>query len=308
VARLAAIIAALLVPAALAAGGPSAAQQPDFNADCNGTPCRIEPLAAPWEVVDVALDLRTLTVAYESGGCWRGPAQVSASQTRRRIVISVTQDGVVAADTPDGSLPCIAEVGYGTALVRLRHRVAGRPIEGSPRIPAGALASSGRSPRILDMRAADATRALRVQSLRVLRVGRDHGTVAFQSPLAERRLATRTVRITIGRRLFRTGALDRCLERAGIPTRPRTPRPGDADAPDLVLWLRNPSAMASVGLYRDPVRATELAPSVRRNTRRIEGVFERRRYASIAWYDPPAPALRERAHRCVFGPLGQPRS
>jgi hypothetical protein len=232
----------------------------------------------------------------------------SASQTRRRIVISVTQDQVVAADTPDGSLPCIVDAAYGTALVRLRHRVAGRPIEGGPRIAAGALGPPDRSPTVLDMRAADATRALRVQSLGVRRLGRERGTVAFQSPLPDRRLPKPTVRLTVGRHLFRAAALEGCLERAGIPTHPRTPKPGDADAPDLVLWLRHPNAMASVGLYRDPVRATELAPAVRRNTRRIHGVFERRRYAGIAWYDPPAPALRERARRCVFGPLGRPRT
>jgi hypothetical protein len=307
VTRLAPAGAAALVAAA-ALGVSSAAQDPQFNADCNGTPCRVERLAAPWEVLDVGLDLRTLTVAYESGGCWRGPGQASASASARRIVISVAQDRVVAADTPDGSFACPADVRYRTDVVRLRHRIAGRAIAGDPRLPAGALGPIARSPWILDMRAADATRALRVQSLRVRRVGRDTGTVAFQSPLPDKRLATRTVRITIGRRLFRAPALDRCLERAGIPTIPRTPKPGDADAPDLVLWLRDLRAMASVGLYADPARATELAPVLPRTVRRLQGVLERRRYASIAWYDPPDAALRERARRCVFGPLGRPRS
>jgi hypothetical protein len=46
VTRLAVAVAAPLVAAA-ALGGPSAAQDPQFNADCNGTPCRVERLAAP---------------------------------------------------------------------------------------------------------------------------------------------------------------------------------------------------------------------------------------------------------------------
>ncbi len=112
----------------------------------------------------------------------------------------------------------------------------------------------------------------------------------------------------IGRNLFRSAALERCLERAGIPTLVRIPKPGDADAPDLVLWLRSPSAAASVGLYADPRRAAELAPTVRRTIRRAGGVFERRRHVSIAWYEPPAAALRERTRACVSGRLGRPRT
>lgn len=132
--------------------------------------------------------------------------------------------------------------------------------------------------------------------------------MVFQSPLPGTRASTRVVRLTVGRRLFHAGALERCLERGGIPTRPRNPKPGDEDAPDLVLWLRNANAMASVGLYADPVRAAELAPTVRRSIQRIHGLFERRRFVSIAWYAKPDAALRASTRRCVFGELGHPRS
>jgi hypothetical protein len=65
--------------------------------------------------------------------------------------------------------------------------------------------------------------------------------------------------------------------------------------------------MASVGIYRDPARAKELAPVVRRIVRRIRGVFERRRHVTLAWYAAPAADLREGAKRCVYGPLARPR-
>jgi hypothetical protein len=99
----------------------------------------------------------------------------------------------------------------------------------------------------------------------------------------------------------------RALALQGFRTR-RLGRPGDFDAPDLVLWLRNPDAMASVGLYRDPLRAAEMAPTVRRNTARFGGVFERRRAVAIAWYAKPEPELRGRAQHCVYGALGRPRT
>jgi hypothetical protein len=297
------------VASALAAGGAPAGEQPVFNADCGGTPCRVESRPSRWEVLDVGLDLRTLTVLYESGNCWRGNGRATARQTSSRIEVAVMQDRVVAMDTPDGSFACTADVRYRTTVLRLRRRVDGRAIAGSPRIGRGTIGRPARSPRVLDMRSADAVRALRVQDLIPRRVGRARGPVAFQSPLPGSRVGpARVVRLTVGRSLFRPAALERCLERGGIPTLVRVPKPGDADAPDLVLWLRSPSAAASVGLYADPRRAAELAPTIRRTIRRAGGVFERRRHVSIAWYEPPATDLRESARACVFGPLGRPRS
>jgi hypothetical protein len=302
-------LAAALVASAFAAGGAPAGEQPAFNADCGGTPCRVESLPSRWEVLDVGPDLRTLTVMYESGNCWHGNALATARETSGRISVAVMQDRVVAMDTPDGSFACTADLRYRTTVLALRRRVDGRAIAGSPRIGRGTLGRAPRSPRVLDMRAADAARALRVQGLIPQRVGRTRGPVTFQSPLPRKRLgARRVVRLTVGRRLFRGAALQGCLERAGIPTLRGAPDPGDADAPDLVLWLRSPNAQAEVGLYADAARAAELAPTVRRSIRRAGGVFERNRYVSIVWYEPPVAALREQTRACVFGPLGRPRS
>jgi hypothetical protein len=79
---------------------------------------------------------------------------------------------------------------------------------------------------------------------------------------------------------------------------------------DVGLDLRTLTfAYGSGGCRRgaDPVRAREVAPAARRPTRRIHGVFEHRRDASTAWVLGAAAALRERARRCVYGPLGRPR-
>ncbi len=253
----------------------------------------------PFEVLAVSADLRILTVGYLTGPCWRDRG-LGLDEGPRTIRLTVVQTAVEG---------CAAPATYDRLNLRLRRRVAGRRITGSPRI-SGSVEELRRStaPRVIDLAADDAERALAVQGLRARRVGRPDGLVAFQSPFPSRRAEDRVVRLTVGRHLFRARVLDRCLERAGIPTRTRAPEAGDADAPDLVLWLRHARAMASVGLYADPMRARELAPRIRRNVARIDGVFERSRHAAFAWYDPPAEALRRRTHRCVVGPLGRPQS
>jgi hypothetical protein len=254
---------------------------------------------APFEVLSVGFDLRIVTVAYEAGPCWEGDPRIGVREGPRAIRLIVVRDRV------DG---CSAPPAHRRFNVRLRRPLAGRPIHGGPRIAPGAEAlEARRAPRVLDMRLEDARRALAVQGVRTRRVGRPRGAVAFQSPLPGKRWPSAAVRLTVGRHLFRARALDRCLERAGIHTIPRSPKPGDSDAPDLVLWLRHPDAMASVGLYRDPVRAREVAPTVRTAVRRAGGVFERRRGVAIAWYAPPDATLRAGARRCVFGPLARPR-
>jgi PASTA domain len=255
---------------------------------------------APFEVLSVSSDLRVVRVAYEAGPCWRGEPQVGLAESRHAVRITVVRERVEGCSEPPS---------YRRVNLLLRQPLGGRRIEGGPRIEGAPRALEPRVvPRVLDLRPADARRALAVQGLRMRRLGRPTGAVAFQSPLAGRRARGRAVRLTVGRNLFRTRSLDGCLERGGIPTLPRKPKPGDGDAPDLVLWLRHADAMASVGLYVDPVRATELAPGIRRNVRRFHGVFERTRLVTFAWYAPPDATLRERARRCVLGDLGRPRS
>jgi hypothetical protein len=224
---------------------------------------------------------------------------VTVTKTASGIRIGIDRERIVPAGTP-----CTDEVRRASLAIPLRRRVAGRAISGGPPLRSDGTVPS-RVPGVLDLRPADARRALEFQGFRVRELGKPHAPVSFQSPLPEKRVDGRNVRLTLGRGLFRSRRLDRCVERGGIPTHVRVPKPGDADAPDLVLWLRHASAMASVGLYADPARARELAPGIRRTVRRIRGVFERRRHVTIAWYAAPAPALAEHVRRCVHGPLGR---
>ena len=259
------------------------------------------PQPVPFEVLSVGIDLRTVSVAYEGGPCWPGDqTELHVEQNRGSIRIGLLQERLEG---------CTEAPTYRQLAVRLRRPLEGRRIRGAPRID-GAPVSLRRpaAPRVNDLDAADAQRTLALQGFRTRQLGRAGGTVSFQSPLPGRRPADRVVRLTLGRELFRARALERCLELAGIPTIIRTPKPGDFDSPDLVLWLRHPEALASVGFYRDPVRAKELAPVVRRDVRRIRGVFERRRHVALAWYAAPAADLREVAKRCVYGPLARPRT
>lgn len=256
------------------------------------------PEPAPFEVLDVGLDLRTLTIGYENGPCYRD-VDVVVVEDRETVRISVVRTFVEG---------CAAPASYSRTVVRLRRRVGGRAIEGEPRLPSGTFHPRAAS-RILDMRAADAERALRTQGLEPRRLGRPRGTVAFQSPLPERRAeGKRVVRLTIGRGLFRTRALRRCIARAGVRTGARRPEPGDADAPDAVVDVFAKEARGFVGLYADRVRGRELLPMIRRNARSFDGIVEHRGHVTIIWAGRPMTALRDRVKRCAYGQLGRPAS
>lgn len=257
------------------------------------------PQRVPLEVLSVDIDRRVLTVARESGPCWPGePDELQLEESAGAYRFRLLQERVEG---------CSGPVTYTKFRVRLRHWLAGRRFEGGPRIAGRPLGLRRRSaPRVIDFDPGDARRSLAIQGFRARRLGRAGDTVAFQSPLPGRRAAAGVVRLTLGRDLFRTRALERCLERSGIGTAPRRPRPGDFDAPDLVLWLQEAPAYGSVALYRDPVRAAELAPVVRRQITRVGGFFERTRRVSFAWATKPPPGLRARVRACVLGPLGRP--
>jgi hypothetical protein len=255
----------------------------------------IQPV--PFEVASTGLDLETLAIAYETGPCWQGKPLLGLEERPRVIRLSLERERM------DG---CSGSAGYRRLSVRLRRPVGGRRIEGAPGIPRGAL-DRRTAPRVLDLDFRDARRALAAQGFRTRRVGRQRGTVAFQSPLPNRDARGRTVRLTVGRGLFRRRALRRCAEGPDTLTGTRVPRPGDADAPDLVLDVGHPESRAFVAFYADPVRARELAPAIRRNARRFEGIVERRRYVTIVWTARPPAELRDRVHRCAYGRLGRPR-
>jgi hypothetical protein len=262
------------------------------------------PQPVPFEVTSVDIALRTVTIAYEAGPCRQGHPQFGLREGPRAIRIAVVLEHVEG---------CTAAPEYRRANLSLRRSVGGRRITGGPRIsgqPEGL--RRRRAPRVLDLSAADAERALAVQGFRSRRIGRERGAVAFQSPLPRSLTGTgrraRTVRLTVGRNLFRARALDRCMERAGIRSIVRRPAPGDYDAPDLVLWLRDQDVLGFVGLYRDPARARERTPTIRRTARRIGGTFERRRHVVFVWGERPPPEMREPAHDCLRGRLGRPRA
>jgi hypothetical protein len=258
----------------------------------------VAPEPAPFEVLDVGLDLQTLTIAREGGPCYTDE-DLSVVENRETIRIRAVRTFVEG---------CAAPASYSRTVVPLRRRVGGRGIEGEPRLPAGTFRPR-LVPTVLDMRAADAVRALRTQDFEPRRIGHARGAVAFQSPLPGRRAEDhRVIRLTIGRGLFRTRALRRCIAHAGVQTGARRPEPGDADAPDAVVDVFAGPARGFVGLYADRLRGRELLRMIRGNARGIDGTVEHRGHVTILWAGRPAAAVRDRVRRCAYGRLGRPRS
>jgi hypothetical protein len=253
------------------------------------------PQPVPFEVVSVSFDLRTLTVAYESGPCWQGNRRVGLREDARAITLAVADTRV------DG---CTHPPRYRRLHVRLERPVGGRSIEGAPRIAAAPQLERRTAPRVLDFAAGDARRALALQGFRTRSIGRTNGTVAFQSPLPNTAAAGR-VRLTIGRGLFRTRALRRCIARATVRTRTRLPKPGDGDAPDAVVDVFAGPVRGFVALYADRLRGRELLQVVRRNTRAFDGIVEHRGHVTIVWAGHPSAAVRDRVRRCAYGRLGR---
>jgi hypothetical protein len=297
---------AVAVLALAAATGASAQEPPEFNAMCGDIACRVERVPAKWQLLSVSSDARTLNLVYESGGCRREDGHATVTETGSRIQIAVDQGEVVAMDTPDGKFACPSNLIYARLRVHLEHWVAGRRIAGGPRIDDGFFTTyevppSARAPRVIGLSARDATIALHFGGFGARRFGQHSGTVAFQSPAPGRPDPDTSVHITVGRHAFDARALKGCMKAAGIPTVAGRPGPGDEDAPDLELVLREPGPPAFVALYADPARARENAPMVRRNTRRFHGSVERRGRITIIWVKPPGAARRSAVLGCVAG-------
>jgi PASTA domain-containing protein len=289
---------ALTLAVVMAAPASASAQAPpEFNAKCGDIACRVERVPAKWQVVSVDSDSRTLNLVYESGGCRLGDGKATVTETRSRIRISVDEGKVVAIDTPDRQVVCTLEIRFRTLTVQLRHPVAGRPIRGDSPIVGPA---ADRVPRVIDLAFEDARAALRSQGFRARRFAQRHGRVTFQSPAPGRRVRDRRVGLTVGHHAFDARALSDCIRRAGIPTAAGRPAPGNENAPDLELVLRD-AAPAFVALYADPARARENAPSIRRRTRPFHGSVERRGRITIVWVKPPSAEHRAAVHGCVDG-------
>lgn len=291
----------VLAVAVLALAAPavaSAQEPPEFNAMCGDIACRVERVPAKWQVMSVSSDSRTLALVYESGGCRREDGHATVTETVSRIQIAVDEGEVVAIDTPDGEFACPAILRYIKLNVRLRHTVAGRPIQGDSLIVGP---TPERVPRVIDLAFEDAHAALRSQGFHVRRFAQRHGRVTFQSPAPGRRARDRRVGLTLGRHAFNARALKRCVQAAGIPTVAGRPGPGDEDAPDLELVLSRLDAPAFVALYADPGRARENAPSIRRRARHFHGSVDRLGRVTIVWVKPPSATVRDSVHACVAG-------
>jgi hypothetical protein len=290
--------ALLIAVLALAAPAGAAAQEPPpFNAKCGDLDCRVERVAAKWQLLGVGRDLDRLKLVYETGGCRRSDGHLTVTETARRIRIAVDVGEVVAIDTPDRQVVCTREGRYGTLYVQLDRPVAGRPILGDSTVAGGV--TGEQVPRVIGLAYEDARALLRLHPFEVRRFGERTGAVAFQSPLPGRKARGGVVGLTLGRQAFDARSLKRCLDGVGVPTLPVRPSFGELDVPDLELApLRGPAFFA---FYADPARARENAPRIRRNVRHTDAVVERLGRVTIIWVEPPDPLVRERARACVAG-------
>jgi PASTA domain-containing protein len=300
--------AAVAVFTVVGASAPTAGAQ-EFNEMCGAVACRVEERPIAWRIASYDPRSRLLEIGWHSGGCHRGDPRLVVGQGRARIEVTVLQDVVVAFDLPDPRPVCTAELRSGVVRAQLRRALAGRTVAGEGRSMEQVVATPRRIPSVVDLSFADAADTLRSQGFEVRRIGPRSGRVRFQSPMPGKRAGGRPVTLTTGL-WFEGGRLERCLERAGIPTVPRRPGwPGDLDAPDLVLWLSlsdtDPLRRAFVAFYADPRRAAENGAAIERRARRSGHTVDRRRHTTIVWVRPPAAAERTAVGHCVHGPAGR---
>ena len=78
---------------------------------------------------------------------------------------------------------------------------------------------------------------------------------------------------------------------------------GDRDAPDAELIandVRRGRVMVFVAYYDDEGRAERLAPKLRRNARRFDGVVERHGTITLLWVDGSRGRMGDRVRDCVL--------
>jgi hypothetical protein len=132
---------------------------------------------APWVLLGVSADGRSLILGYESGGCLRDDGRALVSENEDRIVITVRQTDVV----PGQGEACPMDLAMPRTTAQLTRPIAGRTVEGGPRFtvhwPPGPV------PRVIGLDRADAIAALRAQGHRARTVGRvRRGRVVAQRP------------------------------------------------------------------------------------------------------------------------------
>lgn len=134
---------------------------------------------APWVLLGVSADGRSLVVGYESGGCWLDDGRPVVSESKHGIVVTVRQTGRV----PGEGEACTAEMRLPRVSVSLGAPLNGRRVQGGPRSQEEYVRTPGVVPRMIGMDRRDAIAALRAQGFRVKTMGRvRRGKVVRQRP------------------------------------------------------------------------------------------------------------------------------
>jgi hypothetical protein len=134
---------------------------------------------APWALLGVSANGRSLVVGYESGGCLIDDGHPVVSESKRGMVVTVRQ----SARVPGAGEACPADLRLPRVSVSLRAPLNGRRVQGGPRSEALYVRTPGVVPRVIGMDRRDAIAALRAQGFRVKTLGRvRRGEVVRQRP------------------------------------------------------------------------------------------------------------------------------
>jgi hypothetical protein len=128
-------------------------------------------------LLGVSGDGRSLSLAYEAGGCNRQDGRPAVIENADSVIVTIRQ----TTATPGEGEGCTAELLFPRVTVPLKAPLAGRRIRGGPRSRERVSASV--VPRVIGMSRGDALTALRAQALRSRTVGRvRQGRVVQQNP------------------------------------------------------------------------------------------------------------------------------
>jgi hypothetical protein len=198
----------LLVASSIAGTALALARQPPaWNAKCGDVDCRVERVSKEWRLLDVKRDRDALKLGYLSGGCFRGDARATVTETASTIEIAVDEGEVVAIDAPEQQPVCPADIRFGRLVVRLDAPVRGRRVLGSSPLEQFLVPSrfveSARgdmitlAPRVAGLAAPDARALLKAQIIAA--TGARRGRVVRQVPAPGKRIGRAGVRIAAAR-------------------------------------------------------------------------------------------------------------
>ena len=134
---------------------------------------------APWMLLGISADGRSLDVGYQGGGCLADDGRPRVVESARRVVVTLRQTVAV----PAAGEGCTADLRLYRIWVSLDAPLHGRRVRGGPRFrehfPVQVV------PRVIGMDRRDAIAALRASGLRARTVGRvRRGRVIEQHPRA----------------------------------------------------------------------------------------------------------------------------